>query len=90
MGFEKVEYFSDSKTKSESIKELVLYDDDVNTFDFVIKTLIELCEHDAVQAEQCTLMVHFKGKCVVKSGMYNELKPIYTEMLNRTLTASIK
>lgn len=90
MGFEKVEYFSESKTKSESIKELVLYDDDVNTFDFVIKTLIELCEHDAVQAEQCTLMVHFKGKCVVKSGMYNELKPIYTEMLNRTLTASIK
>jgi ATP-dependent Clp protease adaptor protein ClpS len=47
---------------------LILYNDDVNTFDHVIKALVEVCGHDAVQAEQCALIVHFKGKCDVKKG----------------------
>jgi ATP-dependent Clp protease adaptor protein ClpS len=47
---------------------LILYNDDVNTFEHVIKSLVEICGHDAVQAEQCALIVHFKGKCDVKSG----------------------
>lgn len=71
-------------------KTLVLYNDDYNTFDFVIETLIDVCGHDPVQAEQCTLIVHFKGKCTVKSGTYFELKPISSEMTNRTLTVSIE
>jgi ATP-dependent Clp protease adaptor protein ClpS len=47
---------------------LILFNDDVNTFEHVIKALVEICGHDPVQAEQCALIVHFKGKCDVKSG----------------------
>lgn len=71
-------------------KSLILYNDDVNTFDFVIETLINVCEHDPLQAEQCTILVHFKGKCAVKSGTYENLEPVYSEMLNRKLSVSIK
>jgi ATP-dependent Clp protease adaptor protein ClpS len=69
--------------------ELILFNDDVNTFDFVIDTLIELCNHDPISAEQCALIVHFKGKCSVKSGDLYELKPIGEEMSFRGLTVSI-
>ncbi len=72
------------------IKELILFNDDFNTFDFVIDTLIEVCKHEPEQAEQCALIVHYKGKCSVKSGAYYDLKPIYTEMTNRNLTVEIK
>ncbi len=75
---------------SEEEKELILFNDDFNTFDFVIETLIDVCNHEPLQAEQCTLVVHFKGKCAVKSGSYHELKPLYYEMTNRTLTVSIE
>lgn len=71
-------------------RELILYNDEVNTFDFVIETLIEVCKHDPEQAEQCTLIVHYNGKCAVKSGTFDELKPIHEEMSNRTLTVSIE
>jgi len=89
MGIEKVKPVFETKKKKEGIRELILFNDDYNTFEFVIETLIELCEHDPIQAEQCTLIIHYKGKCVVKSGSFNELKPIQQEMLNRSLTASI-
>lgn len=72
------------------IKELILFNDDFNTFDFVISTLIDVCEHEQEQAEQCAMIVHYKGKCSVKSGIYYDLKPIYTEMANRNLTVEIK
>lgn len=68
---------------------IILFDDDVNTFDFVIDTLVELCQHDVIQAEQCATLVHYKGKCDVKSGEYTALEPICNEMLNRGLTAEI-
>ncbi len=71
-------------------RNLVLYNDDYNTFDFVIDTLIEVCDHDPITAEQCTVLVHHKGKCTVKSGVLEELKPIRKEMTNRGLTVSIK
>lgn len=73
----------------EDNKELILFNDEVNTFEFVIDTLIEVCEHTAEQAEQCALVAHFKGKCVVKSGTFDELKPLHVEMTNRKLTVSI-
>jgi ATP-dependent Clp protease adaptor protein ClpS len=52
---------------------LILYNDDINTFEHVIKALVEICGHDPVQAEQCALIVHFKGKCEVKSGQVEVL-----------------
>ena len=70
-------------------KSLVLFNDDVNTFDFVTDTLIDVCGHDELQAEQCALIVHYKGKCAVKSGSHTELKPPFKEMSNRDLTVAI-
>ncbi len=69
---------------------IVLYNDDVNTFDWVIDSLIDLCKHTPEQAEQCALLVHFKGKCKVKSGSYNELKPICEALLDRGLSAKLE
>ncbi len=69
---------------------LILYNDDFNTFDFVIKTLIEVCDHEPEQAEQCALVAHFKGKCSVRTGDYYEVKPLYDEMTFRGLTVSIE
>ncbi|MGD1845892.1 MAG: ATP-dependent Clp protease adaptor ClpS [Salibacteraceae bacterium] len=69
---------------------LILYNDDVNTFDFVIKTLVEVCEHDVLQAEQCSIIVHTKGKCDVKNGAYEKLEPMCVEMLRRGLSAKIE
>ena len=71
-------------------RELILFNDDINTFDFVIETLIEVCEHDPLTAEQCTLIAHFNGKCSVKSGDVEEVIPISSEMTNRGLAVSIK
>lgn len=71
-------------------KNLVLFNDDFNSFDFVIETLIDVCGHSVEQAETCTWIVHYKGKCAVKSGSTNELKPVYQEFSNRNLTASIE
>ncbi len=75
---------------SDRQKNLVLFNDDFNTFDFVIDTLIEVCGHSIEQAETCTWIVHYKGKCAVKSGTAYELKPVYQEFVNRNLTASIE
>lgn len=69
--------------------EIILYNDDVNTFDHVIETLIRVCEHDASQAEQCALLVHYKGKCGVKTGSYDELKPKCLQLLDAGLSAEI-
>lgn len=68
---------------------LVLHNDDFNTFDFVIRSLIEVCQHTSLQAEQCTWLVHFKGKCEVKTGSIETLKPMCSELLNRGLTAEV-
>jgi ATP-dependent Clp protease adaptor protein ClpS len=57
------------------LRELVVFNDDINTFEHVIKTLISVCKHTTEQAEQCTWLIHFKGKCTVKSGSFEELKP---------------
>ena len=69
--------------------QIVLYNDDVNTFDHVINTLIYACEHTPEQAEQCSLIVHFKGKCTVKSGSYDDLKPRCSKLLEAGLSAEI-
>ena len=69
--------------------EIVLFNDDVNTFDFVIDSLIEVCEHTLEQAEQCTILVHYKGKCTVKTGEYKDLKSRCSKLLTKGLSAEI-
>jgi len=69
--------------------EIVLFNDDVNTFDHVIDTLIRVCKHTAEQAEQCAILVHYKGKCTVKTGSFDELKPQCTQLLEAGLSAEI-
>lgn len=72
------------------LSQLVLFNDEQNTFDFVIESLIKVCKHDPMQAEQCTLIVHFKGKCAVKEGDFDTLEPMCTALLDRGLTAEIQ
>jgi len=69
--------------------EIVLYNDDVNTFDHVIDTLVRVCNHTSEQAEQCAILVHYKGKCTVKTGDFDELKPQCTSLLEAGLSAEI-
>jgi len=69
--------------------EIVLHNDEVNTFDFVIESLIRVCEHTLEQAEQCTILVHYKGKCIVKSGTYKDLEPRCSELLRIGLSAEL-
>lgn len=69
--------------------EIVLYNDDVNTFNHVIETLIYACDHTSEQAEQCSIIVHYKGKCTVKTGAYDDLKPRCTMLLDAGLSAEI-
>ena len=71
------------------VKDLVVYNDDVNTFDHVINTLIRVCNHTLEQAEQCTHIVHYRGKCTVKNGYYEELKPMKEAILNAGISAAI-
>lgn len=68
------------------MNELILFNDDVNSFDFVIESLVEVCDHDLTQAEQCALIAHFKGKCGIKSGTLNELAPMNNELNSRGLS----
>ena len=69
--------------------EIILFNDDVNTFDHVIETLIDVCEHTPEQAEQCSIIVHYNGKCTVKTGEYNDLKPRCSKLLQAGLNAEI-
>ena len=69
--------------------QIVLYNDDVNTFDHVIDTLIAVCDHTAIQAEQCAILVHYKGKCTVKTGSFEELKSQCSLLLEAGLSAEL-
>ena len=68
---------------------VVLFNDHYNTFDHVIECLIHTCGHDPLQAEQCAMIVHFKGKCTVKSGSYEELAPIHKSLTEKDLTVEL-
>jgi len=75
--------------KESNQNEIVLYNDDVNTFDHVINSLIFACEHTPEQAEQCSIIVHYKGKCTVKTGEIKELEPRCSKLLEAGLSAEI-
>ena len=69
--------------------KLLLHNDDVHTFDYVIKSLVDICRHTLDQAEQCAILVHCCGKCVVKNGSYDTLLPMHTALLDKQLTSEI-
>ncbi|MDQ3395686.1 MAG: ATP-dependent Clp protease adaptor ClpS [Bacteroidota bacterium] len=71
------------------VKDLVVFNDDYNTFDHVINTLVKVCSHTPTQAEQCTLIIHYKGKCAVKKGTYTELKPMRSSINEAGISATI-
>ncbi len=75
--------------KTVESKNLVVFNDDVNTFDHVIESLIKVCKHEPMQAEQCTWLVHYKGKCQVKAGDFETLEPMCTGLLDRGISAEI-
>lgn len=74
---------------TDEVYKLVLHNDDIHTFDYVIDSLIEICKHTLEQAEQCTMLVHFKGKCTVKTGSLDLLKPMHEKLLSKELTSEI-
>lgn len=69
---------------------LVLWNDDVNTFEWVIKALIDICGHNETQAEQCAMIIHFQGKYAVKQGDFETLRPMCEAMIDRTINATIE
>ena len=77
------------KEKEKRHHEIVLYNDDVNTFDHVVECLINACDHTLEQAEQCSILVHYKGKCTVKTGELSDLKPRCSKLLQEGLSAEI-
>jgi ATP-dependent Clp protease adaptor protein ClpS len=81
---------TDELTENQDRLHLVLYNDDVNTFEHVIESLIDVCHHTPEQAEQCALIVHTKGRYEVKSGTYKRLLPMKNSLTDRELTVSIE
>ncbi len=76
--------------KAVESKDLIIYNDDVNTFDFVIESLVKICDHSSIQAEQCTWIIHHNGKCSVKRGVFEKLKPMAEAFLDRGISAKIE
>jgi len=76
--------------ETSALKEIVLHNDDVNTFDHVIDCLVDICDHDPIQAEQCAWIVHNNGKCSVKRGSFDQLEPRCVALLDRGLSAAIQ
>jgi ATP-dependent Clp protease adaptor protein ClpS len=74
----------------EDLRDLVVYNDDFNTFEHVINTLIKVCKHTVEQAEQCTLIIHNTGKCAVKNGSYDELRPMRESICSAGIDAKIQ
>ena len=75
--------------RTEDFKDLVVFNDDVNTFDHVINTLIKVCKHTNEQAEQCTWIIHYKGKCAVKKGNKEFLNPMKEAILDAGINAAV-
>ena len=71
------------------LRKLIVFNDEVNSFGWVIDTLIDICGHSAEQAEQCTLIIHYKGKCEVKRGSVEELAPMRNAICGRGISAEV-
>ena len=79
----------DTIIKEDELNTIILYNDYVNTFEWVIECLIKYCGHDSLQAEQCAHIVHFNGKCAIKSGAFEKLKPICETLLDKGLSVEL-
>ncbi len=86
---EKIQHQPESISAKEKLYEVILYNDDIHTFDYVIESLVEICGHTILQAEQCTLLVHYKGKASVSHGTYEEVEEKCSKLLSKGLTAEI-
>lgn len=75
--------------EGKQLASLVLHNDDVNTFDYVMETLVEVCDHSFTQAEQCATITHYKGKCEVRTGPLQEMKKLRYELISRGLKATV-
>lgn len=76
--------------KADNKRALIIHNDDYNTFDHVINTLIDVCKHNPIQAQQCTLIIHYNGKCEVKLGTLQELMPLRFAIQNRGISVTIE
>ena len=74
---------------SDDVRHLILHNDDVHTFDYVIVSLMNICHHEAHQAEQCAFIVHHNGKCDVKNGTYDMLRPMKDKLTSKGLSVTI-
>lgn len=79
----------DAAVLEDSGCSLVLHNDDIHTFDYVIKALVDICRITYAQAEQCTILVHCHGKCAIKHGSYDDLLPMHTALIDKQLTSEI-
>lgn len=86
---EKTQEEVDVLEKEVNQHQIVLHNDDVNTFDHVIDSLMDVCDHTLVQAEQCATLVHYKGKCTVKTGEFKDLEPRCSKLLQLGLSAEL-
>lgn len=77
-------------TKTTSPYQIIVWNDDVNTFEWVIDTLMEVCGHSYEQAEQCAYIIHFSGKYAVKNGSYEDLRPMCDAILDRGISATLE
>ncbi len=84
-----VEVLEEEAVDTEEECSLVVFNDDVNTFEHVIETLIDVCGHTPEQAEQCTWIIHYKGKCKVKNGSFDELASMRNAICNRGISAEV-
>ena len=78
------------ETMTEDPCQLVVWNDEVNTFEWVIETLMHVCNHSYEQAEQCAYIIHFKGKYAVKNGTYDDLKPPCDAITERGINATVE
>ncbi len=93
------DFFSGTQWKTQETEEidileqelhnLIVWNDDVNTFDWVIESLVDVCGHESMQAEQCALIIHHKGKCGVKKGSFDDLRPQAERLIDRGIQATI-
>ena len=81
---------TDTITTEDGGHSFIVWNDEVNTFDWVIETLVEVCGHSTQQAEQCAMLIHTKGKYAVKQGNYDTLKPMCDAITERGIGASIE
>ena len=77
-------------SQEDDLSTIVLFNDDVNTFEWVIECLVAYCQHDSLQAEQCATITHYTGKCIVKIGPFDKMKPICETLQEKGLTAEIQ